>query len=243
VSASDIPGVTAFAFGRLLTPEPGTSSLSLTREGHLLVNVVGETMTRTDALLLCSENLEIRPLNRRMQGRAVPDVFRRLASLEGEGYLIISRENERFYPLQLERDLCFFVEPLLWALDASLMWDFGMLPGSREGAGIPLVRVAGEGKVALRVAGELVAIKVSPERPHRVHASGFVGWVGNVVPSAERGSPFLRCEGEGAVFVALPGGHHSGGHHSDGHHSDADTGPAAAVHADDQDADLGAVEG
>jgi hypothetical protein len=25
-----------------------------------------------------------------------------------------------------------------------------------------------------------------------------------VVPSAERGSPFLRCEGEGAVFVALP---------------------------------------
>jgi hypothetical protein len=58
--------------------------------------------------------------------------------------------------------------------------------------------------VALRVAGELVAVKVSPERPHRVHAGGFVGWVGNVVPSAERGSPFLRCEGEGAVFVALP---------------------------------------
>ncbi len=205
VPASDIPGVTAFAFGRLLTPEPGTDSLSLTREGHLLVNVAGETMTRTDSLLLCSENLEIRPLNRRMQGRAVPDVFRRLASLEGEGYLIIARENERFYPLRLERDLCFFVEPLLWALDASLMWDVGMLPGSRDGAAIPLVRVAGEGMIALRIAGELVAVKVSPERPHRVHASGFVGWVGNVVPSAEHGSPFLRCEGEGAVFVALPG--------------------------------------
>ena len=211
VPASDIPGVTAFAFGRLLTPEPGTDTLSLTREGHLLVNVAGETMTRTDALLICSENLEIRPLNRRMQGRAVPDVFRRLASLEGEGYLIISREHERFYPLRLERDLCFFVEPSLWALDASLMWDVGMLPGSREGNPIPLVRVAGEGMVALRVAGELVAVKVSPERPHRVHSSGFVGWVGNVVPSAERGSPFLRCEGEGAVFVALPGRRSSSG--------------------------------
>jgi hypothetical protein len=210
VAATDIPGVTSFAFSRLLTPEPGTGTLSLTRDGHLLVNVAGETMTRTDSLLVCSENLEIRPLNRRMQGRAVPDVFRRLASLEGEGYLIISRENERFYPLRLERDLCFFVEPLLWALDATLMWDVGMLPGSRDTKGISLVRVAGEGMVALRVAGELVAVKVSPERPHRVHASSFVGWVGNVVPAAERRSPFLRCEGEGAVFVALPSGRASG---------------------------------
>ena len=205
VATTDIPGVTSFAFGRLLTPEPGTDTLSLTRDGHLLVNVAGETMTRTDSLLVCSENLEIRPLNRRMQGRAVPGVFRRLASLEGEGYLIISRENERFYPLRLERDLCFFVEPLLWALDATLMWDVGMLPGSRSGRPIPLVRVAGEGMVALRVSGELVAVKISPERPHRVHASGFVGWVGNVVPAAEHGSPYLRCDGEGAVFVSLPG--------------------------------------
>ncbi|MFV8755041.1 hypothetical protein ACNOYE_31210 [Nannocystaceae bacterium ST9] len=199
-----IPGVTAFAASRLLTPEPGTDSFSLTADGHLLVNVAGETMTRTDALLLCSENLEIRPLNRRMQGRAVPEVFRRLASLEGEGYLIISRENERFYPLRLERDLCFFVEPLMWALDASLMWDVGMLPGSRGDRNISLVRVAGEGMIALRVAGELLAIKVTPERPHRIHADGFVGWIGNVVPAAEPNSPFLRCEGEGAVFVALP---------------------------------------
>ncbi len=199
-----ILGVTTFAGNRLLTPEPGTDSLSLTADGHLLVNVSGETMTRTDALLLCSENLEIRPLNRRMQGRAVPEVFRRLASLEGEGYLIISRENERFYPLRLERDLCFFVEPLLWALDASLMWDVGMLPGSRGDRNISLVRVAGEGLIALRVAGELLAIKVTPERPHRIHADGFVGWIGNVVPAAEPNSPFLRCEGEGAVFVALP---------------------------------------
>jgi uncharacterized protein (AIM24 family) len=67
-----------------------------------------------------------------------------------------------------------------------------------------LVRVAGEGMIALRVAGELLAIKVTPERPHRIHADGFVGWIGNVVPAAEPNSSFLRCEGEGAVFVALP---------------------------------------
>jgi hypothetical protein len=206
-SPTEIPGVTSFAFGRLLTPEAKTAPLSLTAEGHLLVSVRGETMTRTDALLLCSENLEIRPLNRRMQGRAVPDVFRRLAALEGDGYLVLSRENEQFHPLRLQRDLCFFVERHLWALESSLMWDVGMLPGSRgSDEEVQLVRVAGEGTVALRVPGELVAVKVSPQRPHRVRREGFVGWVGNVIPSAESSSPFLRCEGEGAVFVSLPRG-------------------------------------
>ena len=49
-----------------------------------------------------------------------------------------------------------------------------------------------------------MAVKISPERPHRVHSSGFVGWVGNVVPSIDDDSDFLLCEGEGAVFVSLP---------------------------------------
>jgi hypothetical protein len=200
----EIPDVTSFALGRLLTPSAMTESLSLTADGHLLVSVRGETMTRTDAVLVASENLEIRPLNRRMQGRAVPEVFRRLAALEGDGYLVLSREHERFHPLRLRRDLCFFVEPWLWALDATLMWDVGMLPGSRGVREVALVRVAGEGMVALRVPGELVAVKISPERPHRVRVDAFVGWVGNVVPSMTGGGRFLHCEGEGAVFVSLP---------------------------------------
>lgn len=206
-----IPGVTEFAFGRLLNPEEVTDSLSLTAEGHLMVRVRGEMMSRTDSLLVCSENLETRPLNRRMQGRAVPEVFRRLVSLEGEGHMVLSKQGERFYPLQLHRDLCFFVERFLWALEATLMWDVGQLPGSRGTQDISLVRAAGEGSLALRVAGELVAIKIANDRPYRVHTDGFVGWVGNVVPRMERDVPFLHCEGEGAVFVSLPSALPAGG--------------------------------
>lgn len=202
-----IPGVTSFAFSRLLTPDEASEPLSLTEDGHLRVSISGETMTRTDALLLCSENVQVRPLNRRMQGRAVPEVFSRLVAIEGQGYLVLSREDQRFYPIRLERDLCFFVERNLWALDASLMWDVGVLPGTRSGGEpISLIRVAGEGQVAIRVGGELVAIKVSPDRPHRVRADAFVGWVGNVIPAAERDGRFVRCEGEGAVFASLPRG-------------------------------------
>ena len=84
------------------------------------------------------------------------------------------------------------------------MWDVGCLPGSRGPEEITLVRAAGEGVLAVRVPGELVAVKIAPDRPYRVHVDGFVGWVGNVVPRMERGVPFLHCEGEGAVFVSLP---------------------------------------
>ena len=206
LDSSHIPGVTSFAFSRLLTPDESAQTLTLTEEGHLRVAIRGETMTRTDAMLLCSENVQVRPLNRRMQGRAVPEVFRRLVAVEGHGYLVLSREDERFYPLRLERDLCFFLERSLWALDAGLMWDVGMLPGTRESKPIQLVRVAGEGEVAIRVGGELVAIKVSPDRPHRVRADAFVGWVGNVIPTAMAKGDFIHCEGEGAVFASLPRG-------------------------------------
>lgn len=199
-----IPGVTAFAFARLLNPAPETNTLSLTTEGHLMVTIRGDVMTRTDALLLCSENLEARPVNRRMQGRSVPEVFRRLVSLEGQGHLVLSREDECFYPLALQRDLCFFVESFIWAMEANLMWDVGLLPGSRHREPIPLVRTAGEGAVALRVPGDLVTVKISPDRPYRVHAASFVGWVGNVIPTVEGDTPFLRCEGEGAVLICLP---------------------------------------
>ncbi|MBV1861077.1 MAG: AIM24 family protein [Nannocystaceae bacterium] len=205
----EIPGVTAFAFARLLNPAPDAAALSLTSDGHLMVTVSGEVMSRTDDLLLCSENLDARPLNRRMQGRAVPEVFQRLVSLEGQGHMVLSRGNERFYPLRLQRDLCFFVENYIWALEATLMWDVGRLPGTRLRGPISLVRVAGEGAVALRVRGELVAIKIAPKRPYRVHTEGFVGWVGNVVPRVDhaRSPDFLVCEGEGAVLVSLPGSH------------------------------------
>ena len=199
-----IPGITDFAYGRLLNPEDATHAISTTADGHLMVRVRGEIMTRTDALLLCSENLATRPLNRRMQGRAVPQLFQRLVSLEGEGHMVLGREDEHFYALRLKRDLCFFVEHVLWALEATLMWDVGALPGSREEGAITLVRAAGEGVLAVRVPGELVAVKIAPDRPYRVHIEGFVGWVGNVVPRMERGVPFLHCEGEGAVFVSLP---------------------------------------
>jgi len=197
-------GVSTFAHGRLLSAAVDDGSLALTEDGHLMVTVRGEMMSRTDGLLLCSDNVRMRPLNWRMQGREVEEVFHRLAAIEGEGYFVLGREDEQFFVVTLERDLCFFVESRLWALEPTLMWDVGTLPGSRGDSEVQLVRVAGEGRIAMRVPGDLVTIKVTPERPHRVRADAFVGWVGHVVPAMDDYEDYLRCEGEGAVFVSLP---------------------------------------
>ena len=197
-------GVSTFAHVRLLGGAYDHGSLALTEDGHLVVTVRGEMMSRTDGLLLCSDNVRMRPLNWRMQGREVEEVFHRLAAIEGEGYFVLGREDEQFFVVTLERDLCFFVESRLWALESTLMWDVGTLPGSRGDTQIQLVRVAGEGRIAMRVPGDLVTIKVTPERPHRVRTDAFVGWVGHVVPAMDDYKDYLRCEGEGAVFVSLP---------------------------------------
>jgi hypothetical protein len=197
-------GVSAFAHGRLLGAVSDSGSLALTEDGHLVVTVRGEMMARTDGLLLCSDNVRMRPLNWRMQGRQVEEVFHRLAAIEGEGYFVLGREDEQFFVVNLERDLCFFVESRLWALEPTLMWDVGTLPGSRGESELQLVRVAGEGRIAIRVPGDLVTIKVTPDRPHRVRTDAFVGWIGHVVPVMDDYKDYLRCEGEGAVFVSLP---------------------------------------
>ena len=139
-----------------------------------------------------------------------PQVFSRLVSVEGEGYLVLSREQRALLPapcfsatsVSSPRSTCGLSTP-------GLMWDVGLLPGSRNRPSpCSLVRTAGEGAVALRVPGGLVAIKVTPDRPYRVRDVGMVGWVGNVIPRVSEDPSIIRCEGEGAILINLPHGSH-----------------------------------
>ena len=199
-----IPGVTEFAFGRLVNPTREGPLLAVTDEGHLLVTVRGEILARTDTVLLCSENLAVYPVQRRMRGRPSGEVFGRLVALAGEGQLLLAREHETFVTIMLQRDLCFFVEGFVWALEMTLLCDVGFVP--RSGHLIQLLRVSGEGAVALRVPGSITTVKIAPDRGYRIHRHGFVGWVGDVVPRFEPDGEFVYLEGEGAVFVCFSAG-------------------------------------
>ena len=217
----DIAGLTELAVERLLESHP-SAPIALLGSGHLVVEVDPSMLVRVDAVSLIGDGLRVRRLPRRLPGGAELGEGP-LAIVDGRGKVIFAQGEGRFHIVRLRRDRCYFREDALWVADASLHWEVGVMPGSRSGAGLGagneagelFVRVSGDGVIALRCAGDLVAVKVSPERAQRVFPSALLGWIGDVVAIAEPGHPYLRCEGEGAILLDLQGG---------ARHPDADRG-------------------
>ncbi|MCA9689088.1 MAG: AIM24 family protein [Nannocystaceae bacterium] len=200
----EIPTITQYTFDRLIGAGGETSALSRTYGGHLQVVVRGEMLVRPTRVLAADECLQLRPVASRT---SAPEAARTFACVRviGDGVLVVAREGGEFIPLRLREDTCFFASDALWALEPSLSWEIGALPGSRrDGAPIELVRVKGTGLVALRVASPILAVKVTPGSRRRILADALVGWIGGVVVGVDDDRDFLRCEGEGAVYVSDP---------------------------------------
>lgn len=198
----DIARLTEFAVGRLLAPA-ASPGLSLLEGGHLLVTVDGEMLVRLDAVAVIGDGLKTRRIARRVRGESEALEEGPLAALEGLGQVIFARRGGGFHVLRLRHDLAYFREDAVWAFEAGLKWDHGLMPGSRGGDPLPLVRLAGDGLCAIHARGEVITLKVTPERPQRVAADALIGWIGAVVVIAEGSAPWLRCEGEGALIVEL----------------------------------------
>ena len=207
----DIAGLTELAVERLLENHP-SASIALLGGGHLVVEVDPSMLVRVQSVSLIGDGLRVRPLPRRLPGGAEPGDGP-LAIVDGRGKVVFARGDGRFHIVRLRRDRCFFREDALWVADPSLHWEVGVMPGSRgaDGEGELFVRVFGDGLIALRCAGDLVAVKVSPQRVQRVIPSALIGWIGDVIAVAEPGLPYLRCEGEGAILLDLAVGNSSEG--------------------------------
>lgn len=201
----EIAGLTELAVERLVDAREG-GPFALLEGGHLIVEVDSAMLVRVDAVTLIGDGLRVRPLPRRIAAGDAPGDGP-LALVDGRGGVIFAREGGTFHVVRLRRDRCFLREAALWAAEASLHWEHGVMPGTRgadgEGEGAPFVRIHGDGVVALRTVGDLITVKVTPERAQRVEPSALLGWIGNVVALAEPGLPLLRCEGEGALLLDL----------------------------------------
>jgi len=202
----DIAGLTELAVDRLLETLP-SAPIALLESGHLVVEVDPSMLVRVDAISLISDGLRVRRLPRRRPGGAEPGEGP-LAIVDGRGKVVFARGDGRFHIVRLRRDRCYFREDVLWVADPSLHWEVGVMPGSRreDGEGELFVRVAGDGVVALRCTGDLVAVKVTPERAQRALPAALIGWIGDVIAISEPDLPYLRCEGEGAILLDLATG-------------------------------------
>ncbi|MBK8265992.1 MAG: hypothetical protein IPK80_32265 [Nannocystis sp.] len=177
-------GLSEFALHRLLRPEEAGRRLSLLDGGALWLTVEGEMRVNLEGTLVISEGLEIH--------HDGP-----LALVRGVGQILIAPRGQAFHLVRFHRDDCCLRASAVWALDGAIEVAAATLPGWSEEA----LRLRGDGAAALRLAGEVIAVKVRPGAPQRVAAAGLLGWIGDLVAALD-GDGVLRCEGEGALLLA-----------------------------------------
>src|SRR5262249_30294472 len=108
-------------------------------------------------------------------------------------------------------------EDRVLAFEGSLSWEHGQVPRGS----LPMLQFRGRGLVALSLAGEPGAMRVTPERPVFVSEQRLLGWIGRVLVRGQAPAPGggradaasaggaafqVACEGEGVVLLDLPSG-------------------------------------
>jgi len=198
------------ATARLVRPEDGDHPFETSGTGVLIVRVDGKIYTRTEGVDVTGGTLAYEMAQRRARGRDTSEPFttegRPMFIVTGKGHLIASPLGGQFTAVQLDEDIFYLREDLVFAFEPHLRWENGHVPGSQ--AQLLMVQFRGSGGVAFRTEHPLLAVKLAPERVLYVDAHALAGWIGRVVPRAVQaaGSPgtselFVECTGEGVVLV------------------------------------------
>ncbi|HTJ43402.1 MAG TPA: tetratricopeptide repeat protein [Kofleriaceae bacterium] len=198
------------ATSRLVRPEDGDHAFEISGTGVLVVRVNGKIYTRTEGVDVTGGALSYEPAQRRARGREQHEPFsmdgRSMFVVTGNGHLIASPLGGQFTAVQLDDDIFYLREDLVFAFEPHLRWENGHVPGSQ--AQLLMVQFRGTGAVAFRTDHPLLAVKLAPDRVLYVDAHALAGWIGRVVPRAVQaaGSPgtselFVECTGEGVVLV------------------------------------------
>jgi hypothetical protein len=199
-----------FATSRLVRPEDGDQPFEISAGGVLIVRVDGKVFARTEGVDVTGGDLTYEPATRRVRGARTDEPFatgeRQLYQVTGRGVLIASPLGGEFTAVQLDDDIFYLREDIVFAFEPQVRWENGHVPGSR--ARIPMVQFRGSGAVAFRTKRPLLAVKLAPERILYIDANVLAGWIGRVVPRAvsPQGTSrlselFVECTGEGVVLV------------------------------------------
>ena len=199
-----------FATSRLVRPEDGDFPFEISATGVLIVRVDGKMLSRTEGVDVTGGHLAYEPATRRSRGAQTAEPFdtggRPMFVVSGKGHLVASPVGGHFTAVQLDDDIFYLREDVVYAFEPGVRWENGHVPGSR--ARIPMVQFRGAGAVAFRTPRPLLAIKLAPERVLYIDANALAGWIGRVVPRAvaPQGTSrlselFVECTGEGVVLV------------------------------------------
>src|SRR5262249_27322569 len=148
---------------------------------------------------------------RRVRGQAVEEAFgedvEAMFLATGRGTMLVSPRGGHFVLLRLEEDILYVRERTVFAFEDSLGWGNGGRPGANADVEPPrVVQFRGQGRVVVRTAQPLFALKLEPEAAHIVDAVALAGWIGRVQPRLLRtetgeATPYVECNGEGVLLI------------------------------------------
>jgi uncharacterized protein (AIM24 family) len=194
----------------LVRPDDGDDAFEIGAHGALIIRVVDRVMTRLDGVHITGGDLAYEVAMRRSRGHNTDEPFdhggAQLHVVTGRGYLIAVPGKHVFNAVNLDDDILYLREDLVFAFQASLRWENGNVPGLR--GKLPIVQFRGDGALALRVARPLVRVKLPAQGTVFIDAERLAGWIGRVIPRAvvpPAGGPLgamcVECTGEGIVLV------------------------------------------
>jgi hypothetical protein len=199
----------------LIRPDDGSDPFEITPGGALLVRVSERMFTRLEGVHVTGGALAYEIAMRRSRGHQIEERFDEggapLHAVTGKGYLIATMTTDPgrkgvFVAVELDDDILYMREDLVFAFESTLRWENGNVPGLR--GKLHVVQFRGDGALALRLQRPLVRVKLPPQGLVFVDADRLAGWIGRVIPRAvvppiggPLGTTCVECTGEGIVLV------------------------------------------
>ena len=192
-------------------PEPLNSRFLISDAGYLLMDIETRGYSRLRGLhFLTAEQIAYTPLKRRYRGRTCDELFGKsdnpMFEIKGAGRLGFHPTAWVFSAVSLDGEAVFVKERYLFAMDASLTYENGRIPGD----GDMLVHLSGRGAFVLQTPTAPNSLEVTPKKGVIIPGDDLVGWFGRLLPRPTPKGPFdpqlspLELMGEGVVLFCLP---------------------------------------
>ena len=200
------------------------SSVDFPSKGGVVMHPSGVALVRTfenapgfsarlEAVRASANALTMKLLERQMKGKPTGESFGGVGSpmvhAAGDGQLVLApRAGRKISSFVLTDEMCFVREEVLLGFDGELAYENGRL-ATGEGEFVTVVQLRGKGAVLVEALGEIITLKVEPNRGMSVRREVILGWFGRLVPRAlapseapcgQRG--LVSFAGEGRVLVA-----------------------------------------